>query len=157
MSHVAAMQEKSGAALVLKRVYDAPRDLLFEVWSQPKHIVNWWGPNDFSLPFCEMDFRVGGAYRFCMRSPEGEDHWVTGIYREIDEPGRISFTWIREDTSGKPLCDTVVTVEFTDREGRTEFTLTHTGFESADYRDEHIGGWSQCLDRLGDYVSTPDG
>lgn len=140
--------------LEIERFIDAPRDLLFEVWSQPKHIVNWWGPSDFTLPFCKIDFRVGGKYRFCMRSPEGEEHWVTGVYREISEPDKIVFTWVREDTSGNPLCDTLVTVTFEESEDRTRFTLIHTGFDSRDYRDEHIGGWSQCIDRLEKYVTV---
>lgn len=153
MNDVASAHDSQGASLVLNRTLDAPRDLIFEVWSHPKHIVNWWGPNDFKLPFCEMDFRIGGAYRFCMRSPEGEDHWVAGVYREIDEPRKIAFTWIREDTAGRALCDTLVTIELEDLGGRTKFTLTQSGFDSVSYRDEHIDGWSQCLDRMAAYVS----
>lgn len=154
MNDVAAASSDKGVSLVHKRIFEAPRDLLFEVWSEAKHIINWWGPNDFTLPFCEMDFRVGGAYRFCMRSPEGEDHWVAGVYRAIDPPLKIAFTWIREDASGNSLCNTLVTVEFEDLGEHTGFTLTHTGFDSTDYRDEHIIGWSQCLDRLEAYVTV---
>jgi uncharacterized protein YndB with AHSA1/START domain len=156
MNDSASATRSEKASLVLRRTFEAPCDLLFEVWSQPKHLVNWWGPNDFSLPYCDVDFRIGGTYRFCMRSPEGEDHWVAGVYREIVAPSKIAFTWIREDASGKALCNTVVTVEFEEVEGKTNFILTHDGFESLPYRDEHIGGWSQCLDRLGEYVTVPD-
>jgi uncharacterized protein YndB with AHSA1/START domain len=90
---VAARQRE----LVIERVFDAPRDLVFEVWTQPKHLVNWWGPADFTLPFCETDFRVGGSYRFCMLSHDGIKYWVSGRYQEIVEPETILFYWVRED------------------------------------------------------------
>ncbi len=154
MNNVAAAHDTKSATLVLDRTFDASRDLVFEVWAHPKHIVNWWGPDDFTLPFCEMDFRVGGRYRFCMRSPEGEDHWVTGEYKNINEPVSLIFTWIREDTSGNPLCDTLVNISLEEHNGGTRLTLEHTGFDSVPYRDEHVGGWNECLDRLIAYVTV---
>lgn len=90
----------SDSELVLTCVLDAPRPLVFTVWSRPEHLVRWWGPNDFTLPHCEQDFRPGGAYKFCMRSPAGEDYWVSGVYREIVEPERIVFTWERPEQNG---------------------------------------------------------
>jgi uncharacterized protein YndB with AHSA1/START domain len=140
--------------LIFTRKYDAPRDLVFEVWSEAKHIVNWWGPKDFTLAHCEIDFRVGGRYRFCMRSPDGEDFWVSGEYREIDEPALISFTWVREDHAGRVWCSNVVTVTFEDDWGRTDFCLRQKPFDEIAHRDQHQGGWTQCLDRLGEYVEV---
>jgi len=138
--------------LVITRVFDAPRDLVFEVWSEPKHLANWWGPNDFTLSFCELDFREGGGYRFCMRSPEGEDDWVWGTYREIVEPERIVFTWDREDLNGNPRSGSVVTITFEAFEEKTGFALRQGIFEFADDCTEHHGSWSQCLDRLAHYI-----
>jgi len=154
MNNVAAAQGAKGATLVLERLFDAPCDLVFEVWAEPKHLVNWWGPNDFTLPHCEVDFRVGGRYRFCMRSPGGEDHWVTGEYKIIDEPLLLAFTWIREDTNGKALCDTLVNISLEEHNGGTRLTLQQTGFDSVPYRDEHRMGWNECLDRLIGYVTV---
>ncbi|QYO66531.1 SRPBCC domain-containing protein [Leptolyngbya sp. 7M] len=154
MNEVAAAIRTEGANLSLERIFDAPIDLLFEVWTEPKHLVNWWGPNDFTLPHCDVDFRVGGKYRFCMRSPEGEDHWVTGEYKIIDEPSSLAFTWIREDTSGNALCDTLVSISLEQYNGGTRLILEHTGFDSVPYRDEHISGWGACLDRLIEYVTV---
>lgn len=139
--------------LVLTRLLDAPRSLVFSVWTRPEHLARWWGPKDFTLPFCEADFRVGGAYRFCMRSPAGTDHWVSGVYREIVEPERIVFTWEREDAEGQGGSGSVVTVTFADRDGRTELTLRQAVFKSAKARDEHQGGWTECLERLAEYVA----
>jgi uncharacterized protein YndB with AHSA1/START domain len=130
--------------LVLTRTLAAPRKLVFQAWSQPEHLVRWFGPKGFTLPFCEVDFRPSGAYRFCMRSPDGVDHWVSGFYREIVEPERIVFTWERED----PRRESVVTLTFAERDGGTLLTLHHAEFTTIADRDSHRGGWTECLDRL---------
>lgn len=137
--------------LVLTRIIDVPAQLLFEAWSQPKHLVKWWGPNDFTLPHCEQDFRVGGKYRFCMRAPDGSDHWVRGEYTLIDEPHRLVFTWLREE--GDDIwCDTVVDLTLEERRGRTTLTLHQTTFATQAHCEEHRDGWTECLDRLNTYM-----
>ena len=138
--------------LVITRIFDAPQDLVFEVWTEPKHLRNWFGPNDFTLPFCEVDFREGGNYRFCMRSPDDEDHWVWGTYREIVEPERIVFTSDREDLGDTPRSKSVVTVTFEAVEEKTRFTFRRAIFEFADDCIEHQGGWTERLDQLARYV-----
>ncbi|MEP6703321.1 MAG: SRPBCC domain-containing protein [Acidobacteriota bacterium] len=138
--------------LVITRIFDAPRETVFEAWTNAEHLIQWFGPSDFTLPFCEIDFRVGGSYRFCMRSPEGEDHWVWGEYREIVEPGRLVFTWNREDASGKIWTSTVVDLTFIDLESKTEFTLRQGTFETVPFCEEHSVGWNQAIDRLDNFV-----
>jgi uncharacterized protein YndB with AHSA1/START domain len=145
--------ESAERTLLITRMLNAPPSLVFKVWSQPEHLIRWWGPKDFTLPYCEVDFRPGGAYRFCMHSPEGIDHWVWGVFREIIEPERIVFTWGREDAEGKPKQQSVVTVTFAGHEGKTKLTLHQAIFESVEDRNDHQGGWTQCLDRLTNYVT----
>ncbi len=140
--------------LLLERVFDAPRELVFEAWTRPEHVKKWWGPEGFELPFCEQDFRVGGAFRFNMRAPDGSDHWVSGRYQEITPPDAIAFTWVREDTPGKVWCRTSVRVTFTDEDGKTRLRLRQSLFETPAYCEEHRGGWTQCLGRLDRYVTT---
>jgi len=143
----------SDRELVIQRIFDAPRARVFDAWTKVEHVVNWFGPSEFTAPFCEIDFRVGGSYRICMRSPEGEDHWVWGEYREIDEPERIVFTWNRgEDLRAKLWSSTVVELNFEDAGASTLFTLRQGQFETIPYCEEHWVGWNQCLDRLGEYV-----
>jgi uncharacterized protein YndB with AHSA1/START domain len=141
--------------LVLTRLFDAPRNLVFKVWTQPEHLARWWGPNGFTLPVCQMDFRPGGAYRFCMRSPAGTDHWVWGMYREIVEPERLVFTWERENEEGLrlQLCN-LVTVTFAEHGRKTHLTLHHAAFQTVADRDDHRGGWTECLDRLAHFAGT---
>ena len=139
--------------LVLTRTLDAPARIVFEAWCQPKHLVHWWGPKDFTLPHCEQDLRVGGKYRFCMRAPDGSEHWVRGEYTLIDEPRRLVFTWLRED--GDDIwCDTVVDLTFVERAGRTVLTLNQTTFATVAHCEEHAFGWNECLDRMTAYTAA---
>ncbi|MEO8573570.1 MAG: SRPBCC domain-containing protein [Pyrinomonadaceae bacterium] len=144
----------SDRELVITRIFDAPRQIVFEAWTQVEHLIRWFGPNDFTLPFCEIDFRVGGSYRFCMRSPEGEDHWVWGEYREIVEPGRLVFTWNREGEGGKIWTSTVVDLTFIEVEFKTEFNLRQGTFETVPFCEEHGIGWNQAIDRLNNFVKA---
>jgi uncharacterized protein YndB with AHSA1/START domain len=154
-STAAAHRTELNHELIIDRRFAAPRELVFEVWTQPKHLVNWWGPANFTLPFCEMEFRVGGKYRFCMRSPEGEDHWVSGEYRAIVEPERLEKTWLRSTPAGTVWCDAVLKLTFEAFGDETHFRLHQWGFISAEHRDQHRGGWTQALERLEDYVTVP--
>lgn len=140
--------------LVLTRTFHAPAALVFDAWSDPKHLVRWWGPNVFTLPHCEQDFRVGGRYRFCMRGPDGSDHWVRGEYTLIDRPHRLVFTWLREDADGDIWCDTVVAITLEQRGAVTLLTLNQTTFATVPHCEEHSVGWNECLDRLVRYVGS---
>src|ERR1700676_3113016 len=86
--------------LTITRVFDAPRELCFKAWTDPKHLANWWGPRGFTLPEHTMDFRLGGAYRFRMRPPEGRDVLWYGVYREIVPPERLVWTCSIDDADG---------------------------------------------------------
>jgi uncharacterized protein YndB with AHSA1/START domain len=134
--------------LVLTRTLNAPRELVFEAWSDPKHLVRWWGPTDFTLPHCEQDLRVGGKYRFCMRAPDGSDHWVRGEYTHVKAPSRLVFTWLREDATGDIWCDTIVEITLEQRGATTLLTLNQTTFATVAHCEEHAIGWNECLDRL---------
>jgi uncharacterized protein YndB with AHSA1/START domain len=139
--------------LVIERVFDAPRRLVFRVWTEPEHLVRWWGPHGFTLPSCRMDFRPGGAFRCLMRSPEGTDHRLRGVYREIVEPERLVFTFAWEDEEGRVGHETLVTVTFADQGGRTKLTLHQAVFESVTARDSHREGWTGTLERLAAYLA----
>ncbi|AKV00575.1 putative glutathione S-transferase-related transmembrane protein [Labilithrix luteola] len=140
--------------LVLTRVIDAPAETVFEVWTKPEHLARWWGPQGFTLPSCDVDFRVGGALRYQMRSPSGEDHWLRGVVLEIVAPKRIvfSFAWGDEERSTQP--ETRVTVTFEERDGKTTFTLRHSGFDSVDAVRDHEDGWAQALDRMAAHAAS---
>jgi uncharacterized protein YndB with AHSA1/START domain len=107
--------------LVITRVFNAPPALVFAAWTVPEHQLHWSGPEGFTTPHHEMDLRPGGRWRACLRSPQGEDHWVTGVYREIAPPARLVMTHGWESAPGQPSGpETLITVTFTEEgPGRT--------------------------------------
>jgi uncharacterized protein YndB with AHSA1/START domain len=108
--------------IVLTRLFDAPRRLVFEAMTKPEHVKRWWGCLDerYSMPVCEIDLRPGGAWRFVGRGPQG-DYAFYGVYREIAPPDRLVFTEIFEPF---PDVESVVTSVFADEGGKTRLTVT---------------------------------
>jgi uncharacterized protein YndB with AHSA1/START domain len=148
-----AARESAERELVLTRVFDAPRSLVFKVWTQPEHQVQWIGPQGFTGLSCEMDVRPGGAFRFRMRGPEGTLHCVRGVYREIVEGERLVYTWAWEDENGNPRHQSLVRVTFADEGGKTRITVHHSLFESVTARELHQGGWTSNFERLASYLA----
>jgi uncharacterized protein YndB with AHSA1/START domain len=142
-----------GHDLTLSRMIDAPRPLVFGAWTDPEQIARWWGPKGFTTTRYEMDVRPGGTYRFVMRSPDGTDHRKRGVYREIVAPERIVFTFVWEEPDGRLGHELLVTVTFEAVGTKTRLTLHQTGFNSIEWRDSHVAGWTSCLERFGDYMT----
>jgi len=156
-SEPSATAQADDLVLVITRILDAPRALVFKVWSQPEHLVRWWGPKGFSLPSCKMEFHEGGSFRCLMRSPEATEHRMHGVYREIVAPEKISFTWCWIDEAGNAGHETLVTVTLEEhgKDGaQTRLTLHHAVFESENARNLHGIGWSESFDRLAVYVTS---
>jgi uncharacterized protein YndB with AHSA1/START domain len=139
--------------LVIERVFDAPRRLVFKAWSSAEYQMHWLGPKDFTVESCEIDFRVGGRYRARIRSPEGQDYTMYGVYREIIAPERLVFTFAWEEEGERGL-QTLVTIDFTDQGDRTLMAFHQAPFQSLSERDGHNGGWTQCFDRLAAYLAA---
>ncbi|HKN01320.1 MAG TPA: SRPBCC domain-containing protein [Candidatus Binataceae bacterium] len=139
--------------LTIKRVFDAPRELVFKAWTDPAQVAKWWGPHGFTVVSCKMDLRVAGAWRLCMRSPKGIEDRQVGAFREIVERERLVFTYAFEDEAGKPGHQSIVTVTFADLDGKTAMTLHQAVFQSVAVRDDHVRGWGEALDHLAEYVA----
>lgn len=144
----------SDREIVLTRLFDAPRRLVFEAMTRPEHVRRWWGILDerYSVPVCEIDLRVGGRWRFVGRGPHGEAAFH-GVYREIAAPDRVVFTEIYEPF---PDAESVVTAEFTEEGGKTRLTATCV-YPSIEVRDTVIKsgmarGAGLSYDRLEDLV-----
>ena len=142
----------SDREIVLTRLFDAPRALVFEAMTKPEHVRRWWGILDehHSVTVCEIDLRPGGAWRFTGRGPRG-DYGFHGVYREIAAPERLVFTY---NTEGGGIEDpeTLVTVTFADLGPRTGLTLHQSAFESDVALNSHEGGWTGCLERFSAFV-----
>jgi len=143
--------------LVLTRVFKAPRGPVFAAWTEPTQVAQWWGPNGFTNPVCELDVRPGGAIRIHMRGPDGTVYPMTGVYQEIVEPARLVFTGAALDESGKPLFEVLNTVAFVEHDGTTKLTVRARVVKStagaAPYLAGMEAGWTQSLERLGVHLA----
>ena len=147
-------QDTAARELVITRVFDAPREIVFRAWTDPEQAALWWGPQGFTTISCQMDVRVGGAYRACMRSPEGTRHCRRGVYREVLKPERLVFTFAWEDASGNPGHQTVITVTFAETGGKTRLTLHQAIFDTVGACDSHRSGWSSTLERFAEHLGA---
>jgi uncharacterized protein YndB with AHSA1/START domain len=147
-----------GREVVIRRVLNAPRELVFAVWTDASHVSRWWGPNGFTTPLCEIDARVGGAIRIDMRASDGTVYPMTGVFQEVVPPERLVFTTTPLDPSGKPLFETLNIVTFTEQNGKTAVTVrtraTTWTAQSAPYLQGMEMGWTQTVERLAGYAES---
>jgi uncharacterized protein YndB with AHSA1/START domain len=145
--------------LIITRVFDAPRELVWKAWTEPERVKQWWGPKTYTAPACNIDLRTGGKYLKCMRSPEGLECWTTGVYREIVEPERIAYTNSFADEKGNvvpathygmsvdfPL-EVEMTVTFDVQKGKAKITLHHAGVPAV-MLELARAGWNESFDKL---------
>jgi uncharacterized protein YndB with AHSA1/START domain len=137
--------------LRLERTFDAPREDVFDAWTNPEVLRRWWaaGP-DWETPVAEVDLREGGSYRLAMRDPgSGMQPTVGGEFTEVRRPERLVYTWTWEDLPDpSPSAGSVVTVEFEEHDGRTTVKLVHSGLGNDQALAWHEHGWNACLDNL---------
>jgi len=162
--------ELDDRSLVVTRTFDAPRDLVFDAFTDPKRIANWWGPRGCTVVSCDMDLRIGGAWAIAMRSRRtmgnfktryggsGDSEWIVerqrGEYREIVRPERLVFTYTFLDEAGQPIHETLVTITLSEERGKTTLMLHQASFESSSVCNDHIIGWNEALDRMIESLGT---
>ena len=142
------------STLSISRIFAAPRELVFQAWTEPERLRKWWRVQaDYTTPIAEVDLRVGGKYRLGMQAPDNEHPFVVGgTYREVLPMERLVYTWVWENDSEEGDSDfrpaeTLVTVEFRDVGDKTEVVLTHEFFPDDDMKDQHGHGWNGGLDQ----------
>ncbi len=156
--------------ILITRVFDVPRELVWKAWTDCELVKRWWGPRGFTAPHCKSDFRVGGKYLYCMRGSEGvgawsgKDIWSTGVYREIVPLERIVMTDSFADEKGNVVPAThydmsqdfplemLVSVTFEEHEGKTKLTLHHVGIPSGAESDDAREGWTESFDKLAEVL-----
>ncbi len=146
-------EEKPIRELTLTRVFNAPRELVFKMWIDGKHLAKWWGPKNHTNPVCEVDARPGGAIRIEMVGPDGIAIPSKGVFREIVAPERVVFTNAAlEDTDGNPQIETVNTVTLTEQGDKTQMTLHVAVIKASPAISGSLAGinqgWNESLDRL---------
>jgi uncharacterized protein YndB with AHSA1/START domain len=144
--------------VTIRRDINAPRERVFKAWTDAKQMAQWWGPNGFTNPVCDVDARPGGAIRIDMRAPDGTVYPMDGVFHEIVQPERLVFTSraFAEDTN-KTLIKAHNTVTFADAGGKTQLTVVARIVELApEFSAAAAGmqqGWSQSFERLEALVS----
>lgn len=146
--------------LVIVRTFNAPREAVWQAWTEPERVMRWWGPKGYTAPVCNIDFRIGGKYLNCMRSPEGREFWSTGKYLEIIAPSLLVCTDSFADADGNVVPAThygmgkdfplelQITVTFEGDADITLMTLRHLGMPPGEMSDMCKSGWSESFDKL---------
>ena len=141
----------------MTRLFDAPRELVFEAFTSPEHVPHWFGCRGWSLPVCEIDLRPGGAWRYVMRGPNGETMGISGVYREITPPERVVTTESFDDYPGESLN----TLTLTEEDGKTRYTV-NVLYENKEMRDAVLAsgmsdGAAETLERLAEHLESLQG
>jgi uncharacterized protein YndB with AHSA1/START domain len=137
----------STQALVIERVLSASPEQVFDAFLNPAKLVKWWGPQGFSIIHCKVEPKVGGKWRMGMKSPNSIEHWIQGVYQEINSPHRLVFTWIWEK-SGQVNPETTVTITLVGNQQQTQLRLVHEPFASDEQQLGHEKGWIDSLQAL---------
>lgn len=143
--------------LVVERLFDAPRDLVYECYTSADHIKRWWGPNEFPTVYCTIDFRVGGTWHYCMKGPDGTEAWGIGTYTEIVRPEVLAYRDAFSDEKGSivpPEMD--IRMTFTEANGQT-LVRSSSAFADSESRQAVLDmgmeeGMNQTLDHLDTYL-----
>lgn len=155
----ATVEPSADNEIIITRLFDAPRELIWEAWTNPRHVVSWWGPAGFTTTIHEMDVRPGGVWRHTMRGPDGTEYPNKSVFKEVVKPERIVYAHAG-NREGEPGISFVATWTFEEvTRGTTRMTL-HSVFPSAEARDRvvrefgAIEGGKQTLTRLSEYLPT---
>lgn len=154
--------------LVIIRVFDIPVDLVWKAWTDPKLVMLWWGPADYTSPRCEIDFREGGQYLFCMRAPKehgGQDLYSTGVYKKIVPMERLEFTQYLADKDGNIIDpaqagvpdypkEIQFAIEFKAKGDQTELTITESGWTLGQMSEYAVIGMNQSLNKLASGIGS---
>ena len=152
--------------MVVTRIFDAPRELVWKAWTDPNYVMQWWGPKGWTAPVCKIDFRVGGRFLCCMRGPDGTEGWNGGEYFEIVMHEKIVYSMYFADADGNKIDpaqygiehealddahDVVTFEEFGD--GQTKVTLIGNESMESAKNSGQLEGWNQTLDKVAAVVA----
>ncbi|WP_424195085.1 SRPBCC domain-containing protein [Ampullimonas aquatilis] len=140
--------------LTITRLFNAPRDLVFSVWTDLNHLLSWWGPIQFPVNEMTMDIRPGGQWRACLKAvDDGRELWQQGVFREVVKPEKLVFTFAWQ-AGGERDMETLITIHFEDLDTQTLMIFHQTPFQSVAKRDGHQHGWSGTFDRLDAFLAN---
>jgi uncharacterized protein YndB with AHSA1/START domain len=152
--------------MVITRIFDAPRALVWKAWTEPQYVMQWWGPKGFTAPVCKIDFRVGGKFLCCMKSPDGQEGWNGGEYHEIVPHEKIVYSLYFADSQGNKVDPAQLGIEHEAIEdardvvifedfGNGQTKLTMIGNETMEEakNSRQVEGWNEILDKVAAVVA----
>jgi len=139
--------------LIITRTFDAPRELVWAAWTEPRHLAHWICPDDLVVTFADGDVRPGGTWRSGMCAGNGETFVCGGRYLELDPPRRLVQTHEWENPESSPTKETRIEITLEDDQGKTRMTFRQTGFWAEDARDHHVEGWTGAFNNLTAYLA----
>jgi uncharacterized protein YndB with AHSA1/START domain len=163
---MAARIDEDTRTIRIERMFDAPRELVFDAWTQPEQLMQWYAPRGCTIQLVQLDARPGGRFHWCIRNPSFGDCWCVGAYQEIVRPERIVYTLATADSAGNEIepvqaghdprwpRETLVTVTLADVRGSTRLTLEQSVLESLAKHTGAHPSWLQMLDRLDEVVAV---
>lgn len=152
--------------LVITRVFNVPREKVWQAWTEPEQFMKWWGPKDFTAPVAELDVRVGGKYLAAMQAADGKKYLSTGIYKEVVPMEKLVWTDSFADEKGNVVpasyygmgedfpMEMTVTITFEDQGDKTKLTLRHEGMPAGEDGEMASAGWNESLDKLATAVEN---
>jgi uncharacterized protein YndB with AHSA1/START domain len=143
--------------VVITRIVSAPPVVVFKMWTDPKHLAQWFGPRRFTIPACEIDARPGGNLRIVMRGPDGNEYPMKGVFQQVVPPRLLTFTNIAVDAQGNHLLEGFTKVTFEDLSGKTRMTLETSATGLVDFAPQMLqgmeAGWTQSFEKLDEHVA----
>jgi uncharacterized protein YndB with AHSA1/START domain len=162
-------QEPSTHDIVIKRIIDAPVETVWKMWTEPEHVMAWWGPQFYTSPTCRIDLRVGGSYVFCMRAPQdqgGQDSYTAGVYHRIVPHEVLEFTQFLSDAEGNPVApgelppgfptSQLHTLTLRPRRDMTELTIVEHAWPAGPMIVYSLAGMHQSIDKLCDVLDRAE-
>ena len=154
--------------VIVSHNFDAPIQLVFDAWTKPEHLKNWWAPATYSTTYCTVDLKIGGLFRYCMSNSEGVGIWGRGLYTEINSPFRLAYLDSFTDKDGNQvppsyyglqsskIQDSKVEIDFINVNNKTTVTIKYSNMvELGEEREMARQGWSEMLALLANYLSNP--
>jgi len=146
------------ASVTINRLMDAPVDLMWKVWTEPKHLAAWWGPRMFDAPVCKVDLRVGGRMYILMRGPGDFEHGAEAIFEAVEPPNRLVWTMDAVSLSGEVQLRTRTTVTMRDEGGKTRLIVESGGYGLVPEAVQMLAGmemgWNQSIDKLAEHLAS---
>jgi uncharacterized protein YndB with AHSA1/START domain len=144
--------ETENRELTITRLINAPREIVWEAWTNPKHLAQWWGPKGYTNPLCEWEVKPGNKILVHMQAPDGTVHPMDGMFHEIVKPEKLVFTAAALDENGERLFEVLNTVTFTVQNEKTKLTIHASVSKIRNGSETHLAGmnegWNQSIDKL---------